>query len=371
MSANLNVFNGQVSFVETNKGAGAWHGLGKRVNVDGDSGIDVKKALELSQANYNVQLQPILAVTPQLLDSISNDEMINAGELLKNIISGVKTTMRTDNNKPLGIVSESYGVLQNSRMFEVLGLIASGKDMNREDVPVVETAGVLGNGERCFVTMKFPTDIRLNTKKDDPISFYLVAQNSHDNSGTFKILISPVRVVCQNTLQLALNNAVSKISFRHTRFINERVDMLDKDTAEMAYKTLGIYDVYKQHLEAEFERLRKIKVNDKWAEKVLANALLPDDIYSIYKKNDYNINSDDISSRSKNLLHNALDVLDNGIGQDNAELRGTGMYVINGLTTFFQNEMNWNNKDKKFLSITEGTCYDKLQKAHKMLLEAV
>jgi len=370
MSANINILNGRASFVETAKGAGAWHGLGERVEVAGDTGINIIEALKKSQANYEVSLQPVVALTPELVEAMANDTMINAGELLHHVIDGAKTTMRMDNYKHLGLVSDGYGVLQNERMFQVLGMLTSGKDMNREDVPVVETAGVLGNGERAFVSMKMPDTIRINTAKDDIVNMYMIAQNSFDASGNFTIMVSPIRPVCQNTLLLAESMAKSKISFRHSRLINERVDMLDKDTAEMAYRTLGLYDTYKQYFEAELEHLRNIKLADKDCEKILAEALLADDVFKIYKENDFNINSEDISSRSKNILTNALDALESGIGQDNRELAGTGLGLINGLTTLFQNTMSWKDRDKKFLSITEGNCYNKLQKAHRLIREA-
>lgn len=369
MAHNLEFKNGQYSFVETAKGAGAWHGLGQRIEVEGDSGIDIKRALEMSQANYEVALQPVVALTPELVAAMENDTMINAGDLLRHCMKGVKATMRMDNKESIGCVSDTYGIVQNSRMFEVLGMLASGKDMNREDVPIVETAGVLGNGERCFVSMKFPEPIRIGGSQNDIIDMYLIGENSHDGSGTFKIIVSPCRVVCQNTLQLAIASKKSSISFRHSRFVNDRIDMLNKETAEMAYKTLGMYDEYKQYFEAELERLRQIKVNDKWAEKILAKALLPDEAVDIYFKNGCNINSDDITTRSKNILTNAMDALMSGVGQDNDELKGTGLHVINGITTYFQNTMNWKDNEKKFISITEGTCYDKLQKVYKGVLE--
>ncbi len=93
-------------------------------------------------------------------------------------------------------------------------------------------------------------------------------------------------------------------------------------------------------------------------------------MYDIYKKNDFNVNVPEISTRSKNILAEAMNAIDNGVGQDNREIAGTGLHLINGVTTYFQNSMNWKDKEKKFISITEGNCYNKLQKVHKLVLEA-
>ena len=351
-------------------GTSSWSYLGQTVEVTGEHGIGIAEALKASEANYQVDLQPLVALTPELVAAMGNDEMINAGDLLRHVVKGSKATMRMDNYTNLGVVSEGYGVLQNETMFQVLGLLASGKDMNREDVPIVETAGVIGGGKRAFVTMRMPLPIRINTSKDDIVNMYMLAMNSFDGSGNFSIVLSPIRQWCSNQLALMLRSAKHKISFRHTRLINERVDMLNKDTAEMVYRTLGMYDIYKQHFEAELEHLRNIKLSEKDMERILAEALLPEETFDIYKSNDYNINSEDISARSKNILTNAMDALENGVGQENRELAGTGLFLINGITTLFQNSMNWKDREKKFLSITEGNCYNKLQKAHGLVLAA-
>jgi hypothetical protein len=98
--------------------------------------------------------------------------------------------------------------------------------------------------------------------------------------------------------------------------------------------------------------------------------LLPEESFDIYKLNDYNINADEISTRSKNLFHSALDALHTGVGQlDNKELEGSGLWLLNGLTTLYQNSINWKDKEKKFLSITEGNAFNKVQKLHSLILE--
>ena len=351
-------------------GTSCWTNLGETVECTGEYGISVKEALERSQANYQVEMQPVVALTPELVEAMSNDTMINAGDLLSHVIKGAKANMRMDNNRTVGLVSDSYGLVQNETMFNFLGMLASGKDMGRDELPIVETAGVIGGGERVFVTMRMPLPIRINTAKDDIVNMYLIAQNSFDGSGNLSVAITPIRQWCSNQIAMIFKHAIHKLSFRHTRLVNERMDLLNKETAEMAYKTLGMYDVYKSHFEAELEHLRNIRLSDKDCERILAEVLLPEESFDVYKLNDYNINSEDISTRSKNLFHNALNALHTGIGQqDNKELEGTGLYLINGLTTLYQNSIDWKDKEKKFLSITEGNVFNKVQKAHQLVLD--
>jgi hypothetical protein len=351
-------------------GTSCWSGLGEAVECTGEYGISVKEALERSKANYQVAMQPVVALTPELVEAMSNDSMINAGELLSHVIKGAKANMRMDNHDTIGLVSESYGLIQNETMFSYLGMLASGKDMGRDELPIVETAGVIGGGQRCFVTMRMPLPIRINTQKDDIVNMYLIAQNSFDGSGNMMVAISPVRQWCSNQISMIFKTAPYRLSFRHTRFVNERMDLLNKETADMAYRTLGMYDVYKSHFEAELEHLRNIKLAEKDCERILAEVLLPEESFDIYKLNDYNINADEISTRSKNLFHSALDALHTGVGQlDNKELEGSGLWLLNGLTTLYQNSINWKDKEKKFLSITEGNAFNKVQKLHSLILE--
>lgn len=351
-------------------GTASWSNLGEKVELSGEFGISVKDALIRSKANYDVNLQPIVALTPELVEAMKHDKNINAGDLMKYVIDGRKATMRMDNFKPLGCVSDGYGVYPNEKMFNLLGMLASGKDMNREDVPIVETAGVIDGGRRVFVTMRMPLPIRINTAADDIVNMYLIAQNSFDGSGNLQIAITPIRQWCSNQIAMIFKKAPYKISFRHTRYINERIDLMNEETAQMAYRTLGIYDVYKKHFEAELENLRSIKISDKQAESIIAESLLSEDVFKIFEANGGNIFHEDIPTRSQNIFTNAMEAFHDGVGQNNRELAGTGLHVINGLSTLFQNHSTFKNEEKKFISITEGNCFNKLQKAHELILMA-
>ena len=107
MSHMIEMKNGVASFAENGRRERAWHGLGQVV----DEPMFVKDALKLCHADYNVGLQPIIAVTDDLLNAIHNGEMIDGSMLSNLFVDGRMATVRTDSNTALGLTSDSYGIV--------------------------------------------------------------------------------------------------------------------------------------------------------------------------------------------------------------------------------------------------------------------
>lgn len=353
------------SFVENGRKERAWHGLGQVF----DGQLSVKEALELSHADYKVEMRNVFALTPALQDILSSDEETISREVLSDLITDAyinnrKATMRMDLNKPLGVVSDSYGIVQNEKAFEFIDILCTGGKAN---TPIIECAGVLGQGERVFITAKFPEDVILDNKTDDRIEMYIVFTTSHDGTGAVNCMVTPVRVVCNNTLNMAMWNNAGKISLRHTSGINERLDLTRKENAEFAYKTLNLYDVYKKSFEQSLEHLRNIKLSEKQLNDILAETLLTSTNLKLYREG--GIDHEDISSVGRNLFNNVKQSVETGIGQDLCE-RGTGLWLINGITTFYQNQKNYSSKELKLNSVLGGTAANRLQRAYDLVLSA-
>lgn len=376
MAANIEERNGKFSFVENGRKERAWHGLGTPF----DRPLTVIEAIKAIPADFEVGLQPVIAASPRLENLLNGNKSIDSNDthlvdgrqfvsidLLKSlIVEGRKATMRYDVDEPLAIVSDSYGVVQYQKAFEFIDIITSGK-LDGE-TPVIECAGLLGeHGERLFITAKFPEPIRIGSK-DDIIDQYIVFTTSHDGTGAVCAMVTPVRVVCQNTLNYALCNNSGKITFRHTSRVNERIDLLNKENAELAYRTLGLYKTYKEYFEQELELLAKIKLSDKVQEQILAEALFAPDVFKIYKKNDFKLNGDDISTRSRNTIDAVTDTIYTGVGQDMLE-NGTALKLINGVSCYFQNTAKWNDDEKKFNAVIDGSVQKKLQAVHDLVLK--
>ena len=137
MSANIEQRNGVYSFVENRKSGIAWHELGQVVNEP----MFVDDALKLCHADYNVMMQPVMVLTPEVQEQILNGG-IDEDTLLSLIIPKMRATVRTDINQSLGIVSDSYGVVQNADAFRFIDALCTGRSSDRDDTPVIETAGV-------------------------------------------------------------------------------------------------------------------------------------------------------------------------------------------------------------------------------------
>lgn len=354
----INKVNGVeiASYVENGRKEHAWHGLGQVF----DAPLTVTEALENSHADYQVEMQNVFAMTPAIQQAMEQGT-VDADLILDALISGKKATMRMDKCRALGVVSDSYGVVQNCDAFKFIDTLCTGG----QNTPVIECAGVLGHGERVFITAKFPEQIILDNKTDDRVEMYVVFTTSHDGTGAVNCMVTPTRVVCNNTLNFAMKHNAGKISLRHTSGINGRLDLTNKENAEFAFKTLNMYNVYKNSLEQQFEHLRNIKLSEKVLDDILAETLLTESNLKIYREN--GINHEDISTVGRNQFQNVKQAMECGIGQDLGE-HGTAMWALNGLTTYYQNVKNYRDDEQKFINIMQGTAAAKVQKFYDLAM---
>jgi phage/plasmid-like protein (TIGR03299 family) len=364
MAHGIEERNGKFSFAENGSRERAWHGLGEVVNEP----MFVADALKLCRADYNVALQPIVALSDELVSAMDNGTFINAAILKNLLVEGRKATIRTDHNIALGITSDAYGIVQNSDAFKFVDMFCSGKFADRDNTPVIEACGVLGKGERVFITAKFPKPIVLDAQRDDLVEMYVVFTTSHDGTGAVRCMCSPVRVVCQNTLNLAMKKNIGRIAFRHSSKVMSRLDLLNKENAEFAYNALGVADVYAKGLKESFDHLRNIKLAEKDLDTIIAEITLADEAKKAFLET-RNIEHEDIKTRGRNIFLGMKEAMEVGIGQDILE-RGTALWAINGITTYYQNQANYKNDEVMFDNIMDGNVYKKVNKAYDMLLAA-
>ena len=364
MAHGLEERNGKFSFAENGSRERAWHGLGEVVNEP----MFVADALKLCRADYKVQLQPIVALSDELINAMDNGTFINAAMLRECLVDKTKATVRTDLNKSLGIVSEGYGIVQNSDAFKFVDMLCSGLDANRTEKPTIECCGVLGNGERVFVTCKMPQDIILNPHTDDRIETYVVFTTSHDGTGAVRCMVTNIRVVCSNTLNWAMKHNSGRISFRHSSKVMNRLDLLNKENAEFAYRTLGLWNEYESVFKESLEHLKNIRVSERDLDKIIAEITLADEAKKAFLET-RNIEHEAIATRGRNIFIGMKEAMEGGIGQDILE-SGTALWAINGITSYYQNEANYKNEEVMFDNMMDGNVYKKVQKAYDMLIAA-
>lgn len=172
------------------------------------------------------------------------------------VIDGYKANVRNTDGQVLGVVSDRYKIIQNTEAFAFTDeLLGAGVRY--------ETAGSLQNGKKVWLLARMPREYIISGERISP---YLVFSNTHDGSGAVRVAITPVRVVCNNTLNLALSTATRSFSMVHTGDVKGKV--------QEAKQTLFMADTYMENLGQEFERLRKQKLTDKQVKEYI-ELLLP------------------------------------------------------------------------------------------------
>ena len=157
-------------------------------------------------------------------------------------------TVRSSDENCLGVVGNRYTPVQNSEAFNFMdALVDSGEAK-------YETAGSIANGKIVWILMKLDT-LENNSFEPDVFEPYVLLSNSHDGSSALKVTMTPVRVVCQNTLRMALNGASQQFSMRHTSGIAGKV--------QQARETLNFVGKYYESFQNEVNALIDKEVNDK------------------------------------------------------------------------------------------------------------
>lgn len=170
------------------------------------------------------------------------------------VIPNYKANVRSVDNACLGIVSDRYQIVQNTEAFEFTDAIV-GETEN--GVVTYETAGSLCGGRKIWLLAKMPVQKVL----DDDVEPYMFFSNSHDGSGAIKVGMTPIRIVCNNTLNMALASAKRSWSTKHVG------DMQSK--LEEAKLCLSMADQYMQNLDIEADRLANAKLYKEQIDEIL------------------------------------------------------------------------------------------------------
>ena len=126
-----------------------------------------------------------------------------------------------------------------------------------------------------------------------------------------------------------------------------------------------MFNVYKKSLEQHFEHLQNIRISEKELDDILAQVILSEQNFKVYQES--SILNEDISSVGRNKFLAVKNSIENGVGQDFGE-RGTAMWALNGITTYFQNERKYRNEEVKLDSILNGNAAHKVQRAYELLV---
>lgn len=227
-----------------------WHGLGTMV-MEAPTSAD---ALRLAGLDWTVDQTPVYT-----------DAGIE--------ITGYKANRRNSDNAILGIVSDRYKIVQNTEAFEFTDALI-GETEN--GVVKYETAGSLCGGKRVWLLAKMPTQKIL----DDDVEPYMFFSNTHDGSGAIKVGLTPVRIVCNNTLNIALNTAKRQWSTKHIGNMQSKL--------EEAKLCLQLADKYMKGLNEEADRLANAILYKEQIDEIFNEMFPIDDDTTERKKNNIN-----------------------------------------------------------------------------------
>ncbi len=328
MAHNLNFdeSTGQFSFFSVQQKA--WHGLGQIVSNYPTS----KEAMKFAGLDYEVLKTPLYTNCKE----ITIDEEGTLIDATAIEVPGFYATIRDDNQSVLGVVGKDYHVVQNRDAFSFFDSIV-GDDSGI----LYETAGALGKGERIFITAKLPDYIRVGG--DDLIEKYLFLTTSHDGSGSITAAFTPIRIVCQNTLNAALKDMTNTIRIRHTANAKQRL--------EQAHRVMGISNTLSHQLQQVFNHWTKISITDKEVKRLIQMALAPG---KEVMKNLLEGNDEELSTCFENMTNSAFEYAMTSPSQLMETTKGTLFGAYNAVTGYFQNVRTYNDEEAKVKSLLLG-----------------
>lgn len=294
-----------------------WHGLGVDVGVEPDS----KHALIAAGLDWTVEKKDVI------VPGCSS-------------ITDYKATVRSSDNTVLGIVTDRYKIVQNEDAFEFVDNIVDGSST------VYSTAGSLRNGKTIWLLAKLPQKTILG----DAVDQYLCFTNTHDGTGSVKVFMTPIRVVCNNTLNMAISSAKRSWYATHSGNIMGKM--------HEAHETLFRAEEYMKSLNNEAEDLVKKKFSDMQIAKMI-NELFPDP-------------SDNMSDRQKeNILEAKKKFIMCYNMNDLANFKGTGWAFVNAASDYMTHQSVINRStynESRFTKVLAGN--NLLDKAYNIVKSA-
>ena len=337
---NFNSETGRYSFFSVKEKA--WHGLGQIVEQYPTS----EDAIKFAGLDYEVVKSPLFTKGSGIIQTADSIE-IGSNELE---VPNYFANIRTDNNAVLGVVGKDYHIVQNCEAFNFFDAIVGGSQGI-----LYETAGALGQGERIFITAKLPDYIRVGNG-DDVTEMYIFLTTSHDGSGSITAAFTPIRIVCQNTLNASLRSMSNVVRIKHTSGAKQHL--------ENAHKVMGLADTLSNQLEGIFNQWAKVKVTDQEVKKLIQLALCPNrETLDLLKKGA----EDEVSTVFKNVVQDAFAYAMTSDTQQMDTTKGTLFGAYNAVTGYYQNVRNYKDDEAKLQSIVMGgTAQIKSQKAFEL-----
>lgn len=286
MAHDLTETNGKTEFFSAvTKG---WHGQGQLT----DKLQSTEGAMQESGLGWEVEQVPLYHQ--------AGDEMLE--------IPNQYCIRRKDNHRVMSTMSKSYQVIQNRETFAFADSIIG------EGQAYWDTAGSIGGGRIVFMQVELPGRLFLKSNPDDQTVKKVLFVNSHDGSKALMGMITPVRVVCQNTLNAALGDKSNQFKIYHRKNYASKKDE--------AAKILGLANAFYDDLQTVMNVLAEQQVNASYVEGFV-NALMP-------------ASKEEVSTRTENRRNQITHLFSNGRGNKGE----TKWDLFNAVTEYVDHHAN-------------------------------
>jgi phage/plasmid-like protein (TIGR03299 family) len=263
-----------------------WHGLGTELQ-DVDC-TNWQAVLEKSGLNWTAELVPLVTQDSQ-------------------IVVDRKAVRRTSDGKILGTVGPRYHILQNQDALKWFNPFLESRQA------VLHTAGSLAGGSRIWALAKLNRDPMVIATGDE-VEKYLLLSHAHDGSLTVQLGFTPKRVVCSNTLAMALSHKASKlIRLRHSKDVKKNLENIR-----------DIIDAVNEEFVATAEQYRQLA----------RRSINQNDLVRYVKRVMGVENEKEISTRCRNQIERILELTETGRGNNLPSVRGTCWAAYNGVAEY-------------------------------------
>ena len=310
-------------------GASPWHGLGNKL----DNPPTSDEAIKAAGLDWKVEKYPLEAITPHGRVRLADNFVIMREDYWKN-----------NKTSYFAVVSEGYEVLQNREAFRFFDEIVGKKEA------IYETAGALGDGERIWILAKLPDTIKV--VGEDVCDKYLLLSNSHDGKSSVQVKFTPIRVVCQNTLTMALNQGPT-IRVAHTHNMRERLHKSEE--------LLGIIRERFNAIGQDFQRMANVQMDSKKVS----------EYYKIIFPDPADPQEKQTLKKVENIRREAEEYFSSGQGNQGKGTAGTLWAAYNGITEMVDYPKTTRKEEEHLSSIWFGDGYHLKAKAFKIAMENI
>lgn len=286
MSHNIEIKNGRASIAYAGKTP--WHKLGQPLK----EAFDAKTALKQGGLDFTVEKVGV--------------KTVDGGNIPNRF-----ALRRTDSKDVLGIVTDFYQPLQNREAFGFFDAVF-GKGKARYEV-----AGVLGKGEKVWLLAQLPGEFTVG--REDLIGKWLLLTNGHDTNEPVRAKFTPIRVVCQNTLNAALRSTESEVRVQHIGNVTGKL--------EIAGKLLKQAGIYFDEMQTVFTGFLKFQLKEKSLRQYVTRVMAGD-----------NAKFEELSTIGQRQIAEIEKLHETGRGHDIKGVRGSLWGAYNAVTEFVDHE---------------------------------